>query len=249
MNRSPGGSPGSNRLDVELELRRVPGVVAVRLEAGRSAGAPRESAGGSEGVAPSARGRVVLFVAGDEPNPDRDELIGDVLRRCGWGSADVVVVPLSGEALRAGGSGRRYSGRAWPARRADARRVRHAGARTLEAGGVEVTLVFQRRRGRGRAGPGPLGAAQATLSALRDLGAEVPFRLVELQADARGVAVALVGRGRPRRGIAARPDLLEAASRATLASLNRYLAREQTQVRLALGASAQRSPRARTEPL
>jgi len=240
---SPGRPSGASRPDVELELRRVPGVVAVRLEVGRSAPARPAPGGGPATRNGGRRVRVVLFVDGGEPRPDRDEQVGEVLRRCGWGSADLVVVPLGGAFPSEGTSGRRPARRARAAPRAEARRVRHGRTRAIDGGGVEVTLFFRRRCGRGRAGPGPDGAAQATLSALRDLGAEVPFRLVDLQEDARGVSVALAGRGRPRRGIAARPDVLEAASRATLASLNRYLSREPAQIRLALGAGARPAPR------
>lgn len=106
-----------------------------------------------------------------------------------------------------------------------------------DRGMSEVSLSRDGVRGTGRAPAGPLaGGAQATLVALGALGQEVPFYLVSAE-RVRGVTgepviVVLAPRrtesddqgAAERIGIASGTDDVDAASRATLGALNRFLA-------------------------
>lgn len=95
---------------------------------------------------------------------------------------------------------------------------------------LKVELAFEGQRTTGEAPTAdPTGAARATFEALKNLGAAVPF---DIQAAAlfqhelgEGVMVIL---GSPdaggRYGVAAGPTVEQAAVRATLHALNRYLA-------------------------
>lgn len=104
-----------------------------------------------------------------------------------------------------------------------------------DRGVSEVSLALGGVRGTGRTPAGPLaGGAQATLTALGALGIELPFYLVSAE-RARGVAgdpvvVVLAPRSATgsgtlaeRIGVAAGGDDVDAASRATLGALNRFL--------------------------
>jgi hypothetical protein len=113
-------------------------------------------------------------------------------------------------------------------------RVRVIGVRAAEgeAGGdLEVELAFAGRQAVGRAEKvGPAAAAEATFEALEALGIKAPFR-VEATAlfeydGGEGVMVVLGSTSQPgeRYGVAAAPNAEEAAVRATLHALNRYLA-------------------------
>lgn len=121
-----------------------------------------------------------------------------------------------------------------------ARRVvlEHAGFDPA-TGTSEVALARGERRATGRAAAGPLaGGAQATLSALGALGLDVPFylRSADRARDVPGepVVVGLEWRGEEtaaggrmgRMGVAVGDGEVEAASRATLGALNRYLTAE-----------------------
>jgi hypothetical protein len=93
-----------------------------------------------------------------------------------------------------------------------------------------VQLSFNGRIGVGRAGSGPLiGGAEAALTALRDLGYEIPYSLMTVTNVTNGrdwpVIVTLRSHSNDadRFGIARNDDDLIAAVKATLNSLNRFL--------------------------
>ncbi len=106
-------------------------------------------------------------------------------------------------------------------------------------GRSQVTLALGPARSTGHAPAGPLvGGAQATIDALRALGEDVPFYLVsaERMVGIPGEPVVIVlgahhtttagGAGSNERiGVAGGTDDADAASRATLGALNRYLSR------------------------
>jgi hypothetical protein len=105
-----------------------------------------------------------------------------------------------------------------------------------ETGQCEVELSFQGRTGLGRAGSGPLfGAAEATLSALRDLGYNLPYYLLTVVnvATVRGWPVIATLRpfadGADMFGIAQAENEVISAAMATLDSLNRYLSRDDSE--------------------
>lgn len=94
----------------------------------------------------------------------------------------------------------------------------------------EVQLNYAGRIGIGRAETGPLiGGAEATLSALADLGFDVPFYLVEVTnvATVRGWPVVVTLRSLAnegdRLGIAQSDGDLVSSAKATLDALNRFL--------------------------
>lgn len=95
---------------------------------------------------------------------------------------------------------------------------------------VEVHLAYQGVRTVGRAqSAGPVGGAQATLDALARLGAPVPFRIEAAatfdHAGGEGVMVVLgSAQCGDRFGAAMAHGLEQAAARAALHALNRYLA-------------------------
>jgi hypothetical protein len=102
----------------------------------------------------------------------------------------------------------------------------------------EVAVALGQARGTGRAPAGPLaGGAQATLTAIAALGVDVPFYLVSAErahaVSGDPVVVVLAPRqvtagpqgSAERMGVAGGADDVEAASRATLGALNRYLAK------------------------
>ena len=100
----------------------------------------------------------------------------------------------------------------------------------MHEGVSEVELSFAGRVGIGRSGSGALiGGAEATLTALREIGYEVPFFLVAVNsiATVRGWPVIVTLRSLSdegdRIGIAQSNGDLESAARATLDALNRYL--------------------------
>jgi hypothetical protein len=110
-----------------------------------------------------------------------------------------------------------------------------------DTGVSQVDLAYGTARGSGRATAGPLaGGAQATLEALEALGLDVPFYVVSAERAAgimgepvvvvvaprrsEGDRTATPGRRQPSRiGAAEGSEPVEAASRATLAALNRFL--------------------------
>jgi hypothetical protein len=100
----------------------------------------------------------------------------------------------------------------------------------VHEGVSEVELCVAGRVGVGKSGSGPLiGGGEATLTALRELGFEVPFFLVAVNsiATVRGWPVVVTLRSMSdegdRIGIAQSNSDLESAAKATLDALNRYL--------------------------
>jgi hypothetical protein len=103
-----------------------------------------------------------------------------------------------------------------------------------EDGVCEVQLSYEGRTGLGRAGSGQLfGGAEATLTALRDLGFDVPYYLLAAVsvATVRGWPVIVTLRSpssdRDMLGIAQSERDLVSASMATLDALNRFLSNGQ----------------------
>lgn len=181
---------------LELELRRLPGVVGV-------------------GFGAEASGTVVhLFAPG---SGSREEL----RRRA---------AQLAQAHLDAGAQVEIDDGRG-PVEPAEAGRVRLLAVRLdADEGEVEVHLSHEDRRTVGRGAARSLkSAAEATVDALIKLGATIPFRVGEVVAIGQeGVQTVLValdptdGDG-IRHGAADGARLEEAAARATLHALNRWL--------------------------
>jgi hypothetical protein len=182
-------------LDVlEVELRQVPGVRVVTFD---------------------VREDLLVVQLGVEPGTDDVELRS----RASQAAGSMVDRPLVIEVLGA-----------LPAAES-ARRVRLLAVLVLPGDEVEVhlTLGDQRTIGRRQHADEATAAAEATLDALQALGLPVPFRvrwssaLGTVREDA--VAVSLVSEDDTagRHGVAAAATRAEAAARATLHALNRYL--------------------------
>lgn len=189
-------------LDVlELELRRLPGVVGVGYS--------------DEGDT------VVLHVLADVPAAGPSELRRQVSQRARAHLDKPLVIEL--EDMADQGTPRR------PAR------VRLEGVRIdgfSQELDVHLGLGAHRVVGRGQAGS-PADAAAATLDALAELGADLPFRIDAATAALRhspdhAVVVVLEPDSRSPKlyGVARAPSMEEAAARATLHALNRYLSRD-----------------------
>jgi hypothetical protein len=93
---------------------------------------------------------------------------------------------------------------------------------------IEVTLAHGESRGAGQGSAGsPAGAAVATLAALRQMGWAVPFDVesaVRLAMGTTGaVLVHLIGKDGERLGVSSGANAEEAAVKATLQALNRWL--------------------------
>ena len=189
-------------LDIlELELRRLPGVVGVGYS--------------DEGDT------VVLHVLADVPDAGPSELRRQVSQRARAHLDKPLVIELEDLDDQ-------------PATRRPVR-VRLEGVRvdgfSLELD-VHLGLGARRVIGRGRAGS-PADAAAATLDALAELGAALPFRIDAATAALRhspdhAVVVVLEPDARSPKlyGVARAPSMEEAAARATLHALNRYLSRD-----------------------
>lgn len=187
--------------ELELELRLLPGVV---------------------NVGSTADGGITVVAL--DPTPSLVEAANRTARLHSVEEA-VSVVALSPPAARAALGGR----------------VALVGvAFDAATGTARVELAHHDRRGTGRASSGPVvGAVEATLAALGDLGADVPFYLQA--AGPAGsplttgpeptVLVVLCSRGHDalgeRIGVARGSSQEEAAARATLAALNRFLCADQ----------------------
>lgn len=199
MSPTPAGP--ADRAQLELELRLLPGVVNVGTAA--------------DGA---------LTVVALEPGASLAEVATRTTQLHAV-EAPVSVVDLSPSARRDNGTGHR--GRV---------ALLRAGFDPA-TGTTEVELAHRQRHGSGLAASGPVvGAVEATLAALRDLGVEVPFYLLGAgppgsPAVAGPVPVVLVVL-RPvgtsatpgeRIGVARGASEEEAAARATLAALNRFL--------------------------
>jgi hypothetical protein len=186
--------------DFELELRSLPGVLSV--------GVDHLDNGEVE--------RVTLFVRGQDPESVRHVALQ--VASLYYPRAAVAVEDANRAPILAG-------------RGAEPSRV--ALTRTdfnVHDGVAEVFLGLAGRVGIGRSGSGPLvGAAEATLIALRELGFDVPFFLVAVNtvSAVRGWPVMVTMRSLSdtgdRIGIAQSDSECESAARATLDALNRYL--------------------------
>jgi hypothetical protein len=190
-------------LDVlELELRRLPGVVGIGYS--------------DEGDT------VVLHVLAEVPTSGPAELRRQVSQRARAHVDKPLVIELEDM-----GGGRASTQR--PVR------VRLEGVRVdgfSQELDVHLGLGARRVVGRGPAGS-PADAAAATLDALAELGATLPFRIDAATAALRhspdhAVVVVLEPDSRSPKlyGVARAPSMEEAAARATLHALNRYLSRD-----------------------
>jgi hypothetical protein len=189
--------------DFELELRSLPGVVNV--------GMTHSEDGDVESV--------VLTIRNHDPEVVRESAIQ--VASLYYPDAAVILEEASTPRPDRGGV-------------ATAARIALEAAEFNDRDGVsEVRLGFAGRVGVGRAGSGPLiGGAEATLSALRDLGNVIPFYLMGVtKVDTVigcSVIVALrsLAANDDRMGIALAHDDLLASAKATLDALNRFLALE-----------------------
>lgn len=197
---SPNSADSGNRAQLELELRLLPGVV---------------------NVGTSADGAITVMALEAVPT-----LVEAATRTAQLHSveASVSVVDLSTSGVR-NGTGRR-----------DRVALLQAGFDPA-TGTTRVELAHRQRHSSGLAASGPVvGAVEATLAALKDLGVDVPFYLLGVgppgsPAVAGPVPVVLVvlrpvgtsATAGDRIGVARGASEEEAAARATLAALNRFL--------------------------
>lgn len=187
--------------DLELELRKVPGVIAVGLEE-------------SEGLL-----RVDLVVSSPGPSPLMVRAAEDAVRNL---ESEKVILSISSAARpEASGHGR-------------VRRVQLVAVRrwdTPDGPGSEVQLRWGDRDGLGRdLAPGPSGAASATLDGLGKLGIDVPFHLISTVTSTPApdgvtvlVKLASIAGLAGRMGLVKAPTPEEAAGRAVLSALNRFI--------------------------
>jgi hypothetical protein len=205
-------SGSSERADLnvlELELRKLPAVVAVGFE-GPSAGAP---------VADDAILTVQLLVNDHDAGPAVEQQALDLARLHLGHPLQVVITPESPET-------------AWVTAQAEVpsrNRVRIVEVSLVDNGrAVEVTLDQAQRQAVARGGSStPVAAAGATLGALRQLGWLVPFDVasaVRLSVGSMGaVLVHLVAPEGDRLGASSAETAERAAVKATLQALNRWL--------------------------
>lgn len=195
---------GVNLLGVELELRRIVGVVSARVDRGEEEGDLSVS----------------LAVVGQTSGVSEAAL--SALRAYYDGPVDIDVIELS------------------PAPRPPAppatERVRLLGVHTSADGDqIEVHLAHVGRQAVGRTSDRRLiGVARATMSALRSLGADLPFEIEAVTSLGAGqgagpVLVLLRGsdpdEGDQRLGVVRGRDSHQATVRALLHALNRHLER------------------------
>lgn len=186
---------------LELELRRIPGVLAVGFTDEGESLILHVLSDVTPGAAPELRRQVSLWV---RANLDRPVVIE---------VEDVEPPAVSPERGR----------------------VRLEAVRVDEfSQSLDVQLGLGSRRAVGRAEAGsPREAAAATLEALDRLGANLPFRIDAATATLRDgpdhAVVVVLEPGQSAHklyGVARAPSMEEAAARATLHALNRYLSRE-----------------------
>ena len=206
------GNASSERSDLnvlELELRKLPAVVAVGFE-GPSAGTP---------VAEDAILTVQLLVNDHDANPAIEQQALDLARLHLGRPLQVVVTPESPETAWV------TAATEMPVRS----RVRIVDVNLVDNGrAVEVTLDQAQRKAVARGGSSsPVAAAGATLGALRQLGWPVPFDVgsaVRLSVGSTGaVLVHLVAPEGDRLGASSADTAERAAVKATLQALNRWL--------------------------
>lgn len=148
------------------------------------------------------------------PNRDEIETVAQQITSLYYPEADVVVEDIN----RSSAPGSIAAGRAALVR----------AEFDTSTGQCEVVLNYQGRLGTGRAGSGPLiGGVESTLSALRQLGFDIPFTLMSVSnmIAVRNWPVVVVLRstanGADRFGIAQSESDVLAAAKATLSALNR----------------------------
>lgn len=218
------GEPGEAGLDtLELELRKIDGVTGVGIA--------------SEGD----RLLVDVLVAGGMQPPIGLRAMAE--ERCrvhtnrpfvvsinGLPGPEAGLVPSRSETGGAASEAKRRSSRV----RIDAIRL---WAGPGESDGVEVVLVMQGRYGAGHGRRDVAGVASATIAALRALRIEIPFEVRASEAalpegDAHAVVVLLEGTDSGARlyGVARARHREDAAARATLHALNRWLEPRLSQV-------------------
>jgi hypothetical protein len=202
----------------ELQLRKLDGVIAVGF-----GGSPEE--------------RVVHVTVNDPGTADAVRADADELARLYLGAPVWILVATPDDAEAP--APRRPSGRR-PRLDLDEElrvdvvtagpglhRVELAGVRRQDGRTVEVVLAYGDRRSGAFAEATAAGAASATIHALRDLGFRAPFDVtaaIRLGVGITGaVAVFLRGTDGERLGMARSPATEEAAAKATLHALNRYL--------------------------
>jgi len=223
----PRGGRSPSASEVELELRCLPGVVSV----GTSGPAKTDA---------EARGVTVVALSSTEDlRKAATKVVASYL-----GDVPVTVVEIgAGEAPTTPDAAWRASG-ATSTGNGSREKVHPPGSPRVtlllsafdpSTGASEVSLSWHGLKAVGRATGTPVvGAAQATLTALEALGADVPYYLTSVDCatpePGSPVVVALAkrqgntsfGEGR-RMGVAGGKDQVEAASRATLSALNRLL--------------------------
>lgn len=197
----------------ELELRKLVAVVAVGFE----------GSGPDRPVSPDEVLTVHVLVSDPSLRDEVEQQCVD-LGRLHYSRPLQIAVTGEGEEP---GDGVTTAGSA-PAAAAPSRvRVDTVGI-TGPPAAVEVSLAHGDSRGAGRGLAGaPSGAASATLAALRQLGWAVPFEVksaVRLALGTSGaVLVHLIGKEGERLGVSTGATVEEAAVKATLQALNRWL--------------------------
>ena len=195
----------------ELELRKIASVVAVGFE-GASPGQP---------IGPEDVLTVHVLVADLAARPMVEQQAVD-LGRLHHARPLRVVVSIEGEEPGTGLDAAAAAVAAPPSR------VRVTSINPAAGPGTEVTLAHGEvtATGRGQGGT-PAGAASATIAALRQLGWSIPFDVesaVRLAMGTTGaVLVHLIGKEGERLGVSSGASAEDAAVRATLQALNRWL--------------------------
>jgi len=208
----------------ELQLRKLGGVVAVGFS-----GSPDE--------------RIVHVTIADPDAADRVRGEADELARLYLGRP-VWLIVTSTDAAQQPAAARRTHGRSaaldldesgvepsdiLPTETADTalHRVELTGVRRHDGRTIEVVLAYGGHRSGALAEANPAAVASATVQALHDLGLRAPFEVssaIRLGVGVTGaVVVVLSGAEGERLGMARSPTPEEAAAKATLQALNRYL--------------------------
>lgn len=194
---------------LELELRRIPGIA---------------------GVGFSDDDSLVVSVAAEVAAADRARLRQAVAERV-RGLVDApVAIEIQHVAVMSGAMVEGIGGPLGSDRPPRVRLLEVEVERNTEDVVVRLTHLGRHAVGRGGAGS-PVDAAEATVRALHALGAEVPFTVKAMASpvgggDALAVVVLLENDQQPakRYGVAQADTVEEAACRATLHALNRWLA-------------------------
>jgi len=216
--------------DFELEVRKLPGVVGVGFSGERGDLTVHISFGdAADALAAKPQLPDLLRLYFEQPVACLVDVAGGASGAIG----ELFVVPEDAAAENhvQRSEPEPNAVQAGPARRAgDAlRRVEVLGVKLVDEGEhVEVQLRMGAQQKSARAaGARPKAAAEATIEALRSLGWKTPFNVksaIRLAVGAEGaVIVYLDGPGAERMGISRARTTEEAAVKATLHALNRYL--------------------------